>query len=51
MELEDKWDALLNCGVSVETLQIVTDINGYNDTTLDDVLYAKYGTHDWDDIA
>lgn len=51
MELQDKWDALLSSGVSEETLQIVTDINGYNDTALDDVLYAVHGTHDWEDIA
>ena len=49
--LEDKWDCLENCaGVSEETLRIVTDVAGYNDSTLDDVLYSMIGHRDFEDI-
>lgn len=50
MSLQDKWNALLRIGVSEQTLQIVTDINGYSDDTLEDVLFAVMGTRDFEDI-
>lgn len=34
------WNALEDIGVSEQTLQIVTDINGYNEQTMLDILYA-----------
>ena len=37
------WDELISMGVSEQTLQIVTDINGYNKRTMHDVLYAFTG--------
>jgi arylsulfatase A-like enzyme len=37
------WDKLLELGISEDTLQIITSINGYNEDTLNDVLYAKFG--------
>ena len=37
------WDKLLRLGVSEQTLQIVTSINGYTKETLRDVLYAHTG--------
>jgi hypothetical protein len=37
------WDRLLRLGVSEQTLKIVTSINGYNEQTLKDVLYAHTG--------
>lgn len=41
MTLEDMWNTLENdYGVSEQTLQIITDINGYNEDTMRDVLYA-----------
>lgn len=40
---EEAWDALIEAGVSEETLQIVTAINGYTVDTLEDVLYASQG--------
>lgn len=42
------WDYLLECGVSEETLQVVTCINGYTLETLEDVLYAKFGYRSFD---
>lgn len=43
-EVKDLWDYLLDNGItSEETLQVVTNINGYNIDTLNDVLYATTG--------
>lgn len=43
MSVGDMWNTLLEMGVSEETLQIVTDINGYSEETMEDILYAKFG--------
>lgn len=41
------WDYLVENGiVSEETLRIITSINGYNITTLNDVLYTTTGYRD-----
>ena len=49
--LENKWDCLENCaGVSEEALRIVTDVAGYKDETLDDVLYSVIGHREFEDI-
>lgn len=49
--LEEKWDCLENCaGVSEEALRIVTDVAGYNDSTLEDVLYSVIGHREFEDI-
>ena len=43
-ELDIYYDFLLdNAGVSDESLQLITNINGYNKKTLDDVLYCQTG--------
>lgn len=48
----ERWDVLLDdYGVSEETLQVVTDINGYTPEALDDVLYAVAGLHFDEDSA
>lgn len=40
------WDFIVDyLGVSEETLKIVTSINGYNEETLNDVIYAVSGYH------
>lgn len=47
MNLEQYYNYLLENGiVSEETLNVVTSINGYNEKTLDDVLYVKSGYRD-----
>ena len=47
MNLEQYYNYLLENGiVSEETLNVVTSINGYNEKTLDDVLYVKTGYRD-----
>lgn len=43
MTINQMWDKLLEMGVSEQTLQIVTDINGYSEQTMLDVLYAYSG--------
>lgn len=40
---DDAWDKLIRLGVSEQTLQIVTSINGFTMQTLEDVLYAHTG--------
>lgn len=49
-EVDQAWDTLLELGVSEETLQVVTDINGYNLNTMEDVLYAKFGYRSFDQL-
>lgn len=49
-KIEKAWDTLLELGVSEQTLQIVTSINGYNLETLDDILYAHAGYRSFDQL-
>lgn len=47
MNLEQYYNYLLEYEiVDEETLNVVTSINGYNEKTLDDVLYVKTGYRD-----
>lgn len=50
MDKAEMWNTLEEMGVSEETLQIVTCINGYNEDTMRDILYAKFGLRDFDQI-
>ena len=43
MKIETMWDALLDLGVSEQTLQIVASLNGYTKQTMKDVLFAHTG--------
>ena len=47
---EEMWDALLELGVSEQTLQIVTSINGYTVQTMLDVLYAHTGYRNFEQL-
>ena len=43
-ELDYYWDFLIDgCIATEEELKLVTSINGYNETTLNDVLYVRTG--------
>ncbi len=43
-ELDSYWDFLTdNCIATEEELKLVTSINGYNETTLNDILYVRTG--------
>lgn len=48
--ITDKWDILVDMGISEETLDIITSINGYNLQTLEDVLYAKFGYRSFEQL-
>lgn len=50
MTANEMWDQLLEMGVSEQTLQIVTSINGFSPDTLEDVLYAHSGYRDFDQL-
>ena len=42
-EIAEAWDKLLTNGISEDTLNIVTSINGYSVETLNDVSRAAFG--------
>ena len=47
MNLEEYYDYLIeNLGVNEETIKCITGINGYNEETLDDILYYFTGYRD-----
>lgn len=50
MTVNEMWDTLLELGVSEETLEVVTYINGYNEEAMSDILYAKYGYRSFDQL-
>lgn len=50
MSKEEMWDKLLDLGVCEQTLQIVTDINGYSEETLLDILYAHTGFRNFEQL-
>lgn len=50
MNKEWMWEKLMELGVSEQTLQIVTDINGYSEETMLDVLYAHTGYRNFDQL-
>lgn len=44
MTINEYWNYLINNGIATEEeLQLVTSINGYNEDTLNDVLYVRTG--------
>lgn len=48
--MNEMWDKLLELGLTEQTLQIVTDINGYNEETMCDILYAYTGYRNFDQL-
>lgn len=50
MQKAEMWDKLEDLGVSEQTIQIVTDINGYSEETLLDILYAYTGYRSFDQL-
>lgn len=47
MSLEDYNNYLINnLGVDEEVISVVCAINGYNEQSLDDILYVKFGYRD-----
>ena len=50
LSINEMWDTLLEMGVSEQTLQVVTDINGYNEQSMKDILYVVTGYRDFDQL-
>ena len=50
MDKNKMWDKLLKMGVSEQTLQIVTSINGYSEETMLDILYAYAGYRNFEQM-
>lgn len=48
--LDELWDALLEAGVSEQTLQITTSGWGYSRETLETILYAHTGYNSFDQL-
>ena len=47
MELNEIFDYLVEYGICTdEELRLVTDINGWNEETANDIIYARSGYHD-----
>lgn len=50
MEKLEMWSTLETMGVLEETLQVVTDINGFTEETMCDILFAVFGYRDFDQL-
>ena len=50
LSINEMWDTLLEIGVSEQTLQVVTDINGYNEQKIKKILYSVTGYNDFDQL-
>lgn len=50
MSVEEMWDALIEMGVSGQTIDVVTRINGYSEETMCDILYVITGYRDFDQL-
>jgi hypothetical protein len=49
MTNDEMYDYLTDvCGVSAETVSVVTSINGYNRETMEDILYVVTGYRTFD---
>lgn len=43
------WDFIIDNNIATESeLQLVTDINGWNEETMNDVIYAKIGLRSYE---
>ena len=50
LTINEMWDTLLDLGVSEQTLQVVTNINGYNEQSMKNILYSVTGYNDFDQL-
>ena len=47
MTIEQTWDYIIERDIATEDeLKLITYINGYNETSLNDVIYARTGMQD-----
>ena len=45
------WEILRDYGISEETLQCITNINGFSLETLNDVCYWRFGLRDYKELS
>ena len=50
MNLEEMWDKLIDIGISEQALRIVTNINGYNEQSMLDILFAHSGYRSFEQL-
>tara|TARA_Y100001963_G_C6494542_1_gene314996 strand:+ start:100 stop:270 length:171 start_codon:yes stop_codon:yes gene_type:complete len=50
MDKNKAWDALIEQGVSEETLKVITAINGWSIDTMEAVLFAVTGYRSFDQL-
>lgn len=51
MKVTEMWERLLELNIATEDeLQLVTDINGYSEETLLDILYARTGYRNFEQM-
>ena len=51
MEIEEMVEILITWEIATEAeVQLVTDINGWNQETMEDILYARTGYHCFEQI-
>ena len=50
MDAADCYEALLDMGVSAESLNLVSNINGFSVSTFEDVLFAMFGYRHFDQL-
>lgn len=41
--IDQAWDALIEIGISEQTLRVVTNINGYTLESMKDILFSEFG--------
>lgn len=47
LTISEYWDKIIELQIATENeLQLITDINGYNMETLNDVIYSRTGYRD-----
>lgn len=50
-DINNLWDYLVNNSIATqEELELITSINGYSVDTLNDVIYARTGYHDLEQL-
>ena len=51
MSTEEMHDYLVECGIATEDeVSLVTSINGYNEESMEDILYSRTGYRDFDQL-
>lgn len=48
--VEQMHGLLLEMGVNEEVIDVVTSINGYNKTSMEDILFSKFGCRSFEQL-